>query len=255
MCTAGKLPHSTQQQLLARNHHFYEKIALYLSQGYAVVYVVENDVTQVVRNLSKTGIAEVEDYIESGALTIINADSFYSPSGTKLDYNVLLPQWQKVVSSISKKGKFKGIMAMGMPHPAFFDGKENQQKLVEYEEQVAKHYDNKIQIFCCYTEELVAKLPLSHLVRLLAAHQDIAGSNQEARKIIDLIEEGLAKALGSETSTLVLRTLKLVYKIDRDCIISNPELFEEKIKRMFGEETAGSVLRIIADSINDKIAI
>ena len=251
MCIAGNLPHSSQQQL-ARNP-FYEKIALYLSQQYAVVYVVENDVTQVVRNLPKTGVMEVEDYIQSGALTIIDADSFYSPSGTRLDYNVLLSQWQKIISSVSRKGRFKGIVVMGMPHVAFFDGKENQRKLVEYEEQVAKHHDGKIQIFCCYTTERIARLPLSHLVRLLAAHQDIAG-NQKVH-IADLVEEGLVKAFGSETSILVLRTLKLVYKIDRDCIVSNPELFEEKVSRMFGEETAGSVLRIIADSINAKIAI
>jgi hypothetical protein len=251
---------------------FYEKMALYLSQGYAVVYVVENNVTQVVQNLSKIGMP-VEDYVESGALKIIDAGSFYSPSKTKFDYNILLLQWHKVLSSTPKKG-FKGVMLMGMPHGAFFDNKENQQKLIEYEEQAAKGYDNSFQIFCCYTKELLDKLPLGYLIRLLAAHQDIATSQSDkglianleknnspslafnsprhVSRLVDLIEEGLATALGRETSALVLKTLKLVYKINKEDIVANPESFEEKIKRMFGD-SGEPMLKIIAERLKTEM--
>ncbi|WP_148681607.1 MEDS domain-containing protein [Candidatus Nitrososphaera gargensis] len=247
------------QQGLALSHPFYEKIAQYLSQDYAVVYIVENNTTQVVRNLSKMGLA-VEDFIENGILTIIDADSFYSPLQTKLDYKILLTQWQKIVSSVSKNGKFKRVILMGMPHQAFFESKENQKKLVEYEEEAAKCHDGSFQVFCCYTKELIDKLPLSHLIRLVIAHQNIVSSNsnndnQEAivSRIVDIVEEGLTKALGSETSILVLKTLRLIYKIDKGDIKSNPELFEEKLKRIIGEEVAGLVLKIIADRIKDEI--
>jgi hypothetical protein len=275
ICIAGRLlPSSSslhltsEQERLIPYHHFYDKIALYLSQGYAVIYVLESDITKVIRNLSKACAIEIEEYIEKGALTIIDANSFYSPSETRLDYNILLAQWQKIISSVSKRGKFRGVMVMGMPHAAFFDGRENQQKLIEYEEQVAKHYDGSLQVFCCYKKELIDKLPLGYLLRLLAAHQDTAISssdnsnqgsfgtnNQNVQRTIDLIEEGLAEAVGKETSVLVLKTLKLIYKIDRDKIVSDPETFEEKIRKMLGKEAADPVLRMIAERIKGKIVI
>jgi hypothetical protein len=254
-------------------YYFYEKIAHYLSQGYAVIYVVESDITKAVINLSKTCEIEIEEYIEKGALTLIDANSFYSPSETRFDWELLVAQWQKVISSVSKKGKFKKVMVMGMPHAAFFDSRENQQKLIEYEEQVAKHYDGGVQVFCCYTKELIDKLPLGYLLRLLAAHQDTAISSsknnnndndsqgsfgrnsQNIPRMIDLIEEGLTEALGKETSALVLKTLKLIYKIDRDKIVWDPENFEEKIRRMIGKETADPVMRIIAERIKNEIVI
>jgi hypothetical protein len=267
--SSSSLPLPTEGKRVKSYYYFYEKIAHYLLQGYAVIYVVESDITKAVINLSKTCAIEIEEYIEKGALTIIDANSFYSPSETRFDWELLVAQWQKVISSVSKKGKFKKVMVMGMPHAAFFDSRENQQKLIEYEEQVAKHYDGGVQVFCCYTKELIDKLPLGYLLRLLAAHQDTAISsnddnnnqgrfgrnNQNISRTIDLIEEGLAEALGKETCALILKTLKLIYKIDRNKIVWDPENFEEKIRRMIGKETADPVMRIIAERIKTEIVI
>src|SRR5918992_1006613 len=257
MCIAGQipmpsssssLPLPSEGKRLNSYYYFYEKIVHYLSQGYAVIYVVESDITKAVINLSKTCAIEIEEYIEKGALTLIDANSFYSPSETRFDWELLVAQWQKVISSVSKRGKFKRVMVMGMPHAAFFDSRENQQKLIEYEEQVAKHYDGGVQVFCCYTKELIDKLPLGYLLRLLAENQNIP-------RTIDLIEEGLTEALGKETCALVMKTLKLIYKIDRNKIVGDPEKFEEKIRRMIGEETADSVMRLIAERIKAEIVI
>ncbi len=258
---------------------FHERIVHYLSEGYAVIYVTEDSINQAVRNLSKVDVP-IEDYIESGALRIIDGDSFYSPTDTKLDYSILLSQWHKVISSVPKKN-FKGLIFMGMPHRAFFDNKETLQKLIEYELQITKSNDSSFQAVCCYSKGLLDKLSLGHLIRILNAHQDIAvsqvrehnrsgdhskkyGSNSSSRggsggpersvKIIDLIEEGLAKALGKETSILVLKTLKLIYGINRDDVPAKPELFEEKIKRLFGG-TAELILKIIVERIVQEIIV
>ena len=273
MPPSSSLPSPSEPERRTSYYHFYEKIAFHLSKGYAVIYIVESDVTKAVINLSKACAIEIEEYIEKGALTIVDANSFYSPSETRFDWEILVAQWQKVISSVSKKGKFKRIMVMGMPHASFFDSRENQKKLIEYEEQVAKHYDATFQVFCCYTKELIDKLPLGYLLRLLAAHQDTGISNnnnnnnnnnnqgsfgtnnQNVQRTIDLIEEGLTKALGKETCVLVLKTLKLIYRIDRDKIVWDPESFEEKIRRMLGKEAAQSVLRIIAERIKAEIVI
>jgi hypothetical protein len=267
--SSSSLPLTSEGKRLNSYYRFYEKIAHYLSQGYAVIYIVESDITKVVINLSKTCEIEIEEYIEKGALTLIDANSFYSPSETRFDWELLVAQWQKVISSVSKKGKFKRVMVMGMPHAAFFDSRENQQKLIEYEEQVAKHYDGGVQVFCCYTKELIDKLPLGYLLRLLAAHQDTAissngnssqgsfgrNNHHNIPRTIDLIEEGLTEALGRETCALVMKTLKLIYKIDSNKIVGDPENFEEKIRRMIGKETADSVMRIIAERIKAEIVI
>ena len=272
MPPSSSLPSPSEPERLTSYYHFYEKIAFYLSKGYAVIYVVESDVTKTVINLSKACAIEIEEYIEKGALTIIDANSFYSPSETRFDWEILVAQWQKVITSVSKKGKFKRVMVMGMPHASFFDSIENQKKLIEYEEQVAKHYDGTFQVFCCYTKELIDKLPLGYLLRLLAAHQDTAISsndnnkgnnnqgsfgrnNQNIPRTIDLIEEGLTEALGKETCALVLKTLELIYKIDRNKISWDPENFEEKIRRMIGKDTADPVMRIIAERIKAEIVI
>ena len=266
--SSSSLPLPSEGKRLNSYYYFYEKIVHFLSQGYAVIYVVESDITKAVINLSKTCAIEIEEYIEKGALTLIDANSFYSPSETRFDWELLVAQWQKVISSVSKRGMFKRVMVMGMPHAAFFDSRENQQKLIEYEEQVAKHYDGGVQVFCCYTKELIDKLPLGYLLRLLAAHQDTAISsndnnnqrsfgrnNQNIARTIDLIEEGLTEALGKETCALVLKTLKLIYKIDRNKIVWDPENFEEKVRRMIGKETADPVMRIIAERIKAEIVI
>src|SRR5918997_3813353 len=274
MCIAGQIPMQSSSSSLPSEgkrlnsyYYFYEKIVHYLSQGYAVIYVVESDITKAVINLSKTCAIEIEEYIEKGALTLIDANSFYSPSETRFGWELLAAQWQKVISSVSKRGKFKRVMAMGMPHAAFFDSRENQQKLIEYEEQVAKHYDGTLQVFCCYTKELVDKLPLGYLLRLLAAHQDnaissngdnqrsFATNNQSVQNMIDLIEEGLTEGVGEETCALVFKTLKLIYKMDRHKIVSDPEAFEEKIRRILGKEAADPILKMIAEKIKADVVI
>lgn len=262
-----------QQPTAIYRRLFYEKITFYLSQGYAVLYIVENNVTHVIRNLSKNGMVEVEDYIDKGALRIISADLFFAPSETNLDYNVLLPQWHKVVSSMRQE-KFRGIMVIGMPHKAFFENEQNQQKLIDYEEQTAKDHDGSFQIICCYSREMLEKLPLYRIIRLLTAHRHIVirsslegyaksqpdlqlcnryNYNQhDIQDLAGLIEAGLRKALGKETCALIFKTLKLVYQIEKEGVILNPRLFEDKIRKMLGS-SAEPVLKIISDTIIAKI--
>ena len=65
---------------------------------------------------------------------------------------------------------------------------------------------------------------------------------------IETVKAGLEKALGKETTNLVLKTLRVVYKMDEETIVSNPELFEEKIKKMFGDMTTEIILKAISEA-------
>jgi hypothetical protein len=119
----------------------YKKITQYISDGYAVIYILESDAITTIRHMSKMGI-EVEDYVESGALTIISNDVFYSPHVAS---PILIEQWQKLFSNIEKKyGKPKGFVAIGMPTSSFFTSLSYQEHLVEYESTVAEKYDGSL---------------------------------------------------------------------------------------------------------------
>ncbi len=75
-------------------------------------------------------------------------------------------------------------------------------------------------------------------------------SMKEHRKMYDPqeIKMALERSLGSETANLVLKTLKRVYKIDEQTMNSNPDLFEEKIRRMLGDSTAEIILKAFPKS-------
>jgi hypothetical protein len=51
---------------------------------------------------------------------------------------------------------------------------------------------------------------------------------------IAAVRSGLEKMLGQEGADLVFKTLKLVYHMDEDEILSDPERFEGTLRRMLG---------------------
>ena len=60
---------------------------------------------------------------------------------------------------------------------------------------------------------------------------------------IKVIRARLEEILGKETSNLVFKTLRIVYKIDEEMVVLNPNLFKEKIKMMLGPYAAEIVLK------------
>jgi hypothetical protein len=59
----------------------------------------------------------------------------------------------------------------------------------------------------------------------------------------EVIRARLEEILGKETSHLVFKTLKVVYKIDEEMLIINPDLFREKIRMMLGPYAGEIVLK------------
>ncbi len=70
---------------------------------------------------------------------------------------------------------------------------------------------------------------------------DILKDNE--RVDIKVIRARLEEILGKETSNLVFKTLRIVYKIDEEMVVLNPNLFREKIKMMLGPYAAEIVLK------------
>ena len=216
----------------------YRKISHHVSDGYAVVYILEQDTKATVRRMSKMGF-DVEDYIQSGALTLIDNDIFYSPS---IPITTLIEQWYKVFSNIEKRNSFKGFVAMGMPSESFFRSPVHQKRLVEYESTVAKSYDGSVEAMCCYTTQLVNSMPLKHLIRLLNAHQNNAHADS-LRKWNDssallIARAGLSEALGTRATELLLDILAQDHPENENDIVYHPTRFEEKLIKVMGMTAA-----------------
>jgi hypothetical protein len=231
----------------------YEKISHYISKGYAVIYILESDAITTIRRMSKMGI-EVEDYVESGALTIISNDVFYSPHVAS---SILIEQWRKLFSNIEKKnGKPKGFVAMGMPTSSFFTSLSHQEQLVEYESAVAEKYDGSIEAICCYTTESMDYMPLKHLIGLLNAHQNTThrdyGLNQWSNsRALSIIKRSLNEALGIHGSGSLLNILSHECGLREDAVLC-PSRFEENLRNVLCSSGAANIIeKVKAEFMKD----
>jgi hypothetical protein len=222
----------------------YKKISYYISKGYAVIYILESDAITTIRRMSKMGM-EVEDYVESGALTIISNDIFYSPAVTS---PIMIEQWYKLFTNIEKKsGRPKGFVAMGMPTSSFFTSLAHQQHLIEYESAVAENYNGSIEAICCYTTESMGCMPLKHIIGLLNAHQNTVHRDYTLKQWsnsrgLSIIKRGLNEALGSHASKLLLSILSHNYGLNREDAISCPDRLEENLRKVLCSSAAEIIL-------------
>jgi hypothetical protein len=234
----------------------YKKITHYISKGYAVIYILESDAITTIRHMSKMGI-EVEDYVESGALTIISNDIFYSPH---VATPILIEQWQKLFSNIEKKnGKPKGFVAIGMPSSSFFTSLSYQEQLVEYESAVAEKYNGSIEAICCYTTELMDYMPLKHIIGLLNAHQntvhrDYALNQWNNSRALTIVKRTLNEAFGSHGSRLLMDILNHDCGLNGADTVLCPYRFEENLRKVLCSSTAGNILEKIKAELMKDVA-
>jgi hypothetical protein len=74
----------------------------------------------------------------------------------------------------------------------------------------------------------------------------VRGKDKKKKKL-KAIKAGFEETLGIEGSFLVFKTLKLVYRMNEDDIVSNPDRFEDVIRRLFGP-SAEVIFKAIAKS-------
>ena len=235
----------------------YEKIKHYISHGYAVVYVAEEEEAETIQHFSSLGMP-IEDHVQAGSLTIVNRDVFYSPF---IPCNVLLEQWNKLFANIQKKGAsvtYRGFVAIGMPADSFFMSELDTQQLVKYESAAAENYDGSIEAMCLYSSEMIQSMHLGHLVSLLNAHQNTAHRNGElrqwnSRRALILIKRGFDAALGNNVSEMVLSMILRDFGTNEDALISHPDQFEKKLQIILGESGADIAIDCIKDEIKKDI--
>ena len=132
-------------------------------------------------------------------------------------------------------------------------------KLAEYENEVDKISIEPIEAtICCYTEKWIERLSFAEIIHLLNSHSGIihkGGLSQQwnQRSFMAFISPGIEESLGNGSSYLLMKTLHHIYKIDEDIIWRDPQVFEEKLKRMFGN-TANNILNAISRRLTEKIS-
>ena len=226
------------------------KILQHLCEGYAVIYVGDEDESKISQYFLNKGGQHMEDYIRKGLLTIINRDVFYSPF---VPTSTLLGQWTKLFASIKKKvGKehFKGFVAIGMIAESFFISDLDTQQLVRYESLAAKKYDGGSEAVCVYTTQLLQRLPLRHVISLLNAHQNTGHRESKLREWnikrgLSILNLALDSALGPNVAELVLAMLIRDFEMNEDAMILYPDKLERKLEILLGPSAAELVTRQI----------
>lgn len=240
-----------------------------LSEGFAVIYGVEKKniadksqfVNQVYAKMKQTGLFHngIEDYIEKGALRIMDANEVFSYDQS-FTINELVDKWTSIIKEFRKKGNYKGIITLAGGISVTTD--DEQSKLVSYEQVILKAVTQSglLQIVCCYSEESIENLHFGHLISIINSHQ-CAISNNEGNEIrvadsrqlypavmLEAISDGIEDVLGKGSGRLVMQTMKYIYKIDQDAIISNPSMFEEKLQKVLGNS-----YKIVLASITKRV--
>ena len=223
-----------------------------------MVYVGEQDEIATLRQFVRIGFP-VEDFIQSGYFTIISKDIFYSPN---FKANVLLEQWSKVFSNIEKRlgsSEVKGFVAIGMPTDTFFISDFNQQRLVEYESLAADRYDGAIEAICIYTTDLISRMALRHVIRLLNAHQNTAHKGGilkpwNTERGLILIRKSLDVSLGNNVAEMVFSMILHDFEMRPEAMITHPDSLERKLRILLGETASQIVINTLMVDLKNDIA-
>ena len=244
----------------------YRMLGAHLESGRAVIYAAEADLpTKTSTRIKQSGIIkDVESYIKSGALTIADIRSVYSLKATNLDSKAMFGRWLDLVEQVQRKNRFDRIVIISGGTMAFSDS-SRLESLLAYEDGIRRivaavnmRKRLLLQIICCYPAASIARMTPKHLFSIINSHQCTMGSDWSYKEwrpgdAIALIGSGLDRALGAGSATLIFRTLKLIYKIDNDQIISTPQLLEDTLRKVVGEKAADVTLKSISDETKKMI--
>lgn len=250
----------------------YRQVWKYLSNDYAIIYAAEPDPSRVIQQMSKVAAElapdeerEIENCITRRALTVINRNEFYQPSKTnELDIPKLTGLWRSLVLEVHKQSKPRGIVAIGDPS-TFFENDDSSHrhiKLAQYESAICKELVKPLEEAICWYNNpgLVAKMSFSDLVNLINTHHSTIHTGWLYREwrphdIIAHVREGMDRVLGKGTANLIFKTLQLVYKVDPEqTIIFQPDVFEEKLRKIMGDSIAKLLFDVLADALRKEVS-
>jgi hypothetical protein len=236
----------------------YEKIGRYAAENYAVVYAVEPDPIETVRKMRQFGL-NVEELVESGALTLIDRNELYSAERTELDGHALLNTWHSHLLKIKKHSNFAGMLALGSAEN-FMTSASDHEKLVRYEQLIGTRFSISFESVCCYSEKALKSLSLANVFLILNAHYGTVhttNSNQwSPDEIIGISKKGMDSAFGGkDVADLFFTTLRLCYKLTEDQIVENPAILENLMLKVLGKESSERCIASIKDELRKRLSL
>lgn len=227
----------------SRNIFIAETIKRGISEGCAVIIASELNSKAVAELLYEKKLSEVQGYIDNGLLTVLDKDFMYSMAQTGLYANkLLIERWLSIISDVRSRSGRQRIVVIGTTK-VFFET-DNFEKLRLYESTGGKKFsDTSLEAICCYDTKFFSELSLKDIINVLDYHENVIYSGGVYTKwhpsmILELIKRGIDRALGQGSAALVLNTMHLIYKFDDDdddlTIVSQPELFEDKLRKLLG---------------------
>ena len=209
-----------------------------LEDGSAVVLATDLSSNEIMELLQNKGL-DARRYIDSGRLTILDKDSVYSIAETGLEAERLLSRWASFVSDVKKKSGCDSILVIGTGK-VFFES-NNVAKLIEYERHIGKTVGGiPIDAICYFDADSFCKLGFADTIQFLNYHEYTVYQGGvyvqwQPHMMLEIINKAFDSVLGQGASVILLKTLKLIYGLDEDTLVSRPELCEEKLKKMLGE--------------------
>lgn len=225
---------------------------LILEGRYTIVYAAEPDPTRVLSAMIAGGI-KAKELVEKGALRVIDCNQIFpkdkSASGEAPSFE----------SYFDGQAKRKNWLFIGMPETYFGSKSGYNHQLIGAEQACNSIIDSKLEVVCLHRPSFLRKMSLSGLIRLFHAHRGFidADGQVERSEALDLTEPiriGMDRALNNKPdsnlhfSDLVFKTLKLVYHMDEQFMITHPEIFENSLCKMFGN-SANMILGSIRNEI------
>jgi hypothetical protein len=262
-------PHSMHISREGSDQHelaIYLAIHDYLSKGYAVVYSAETvSAMEILNKLKRTKMVnDVEDYIENKVLTIVDGEAVSYQKKNLTGIQLVDNLFSTALDARSKSGRKKVIVISNVG--PLLENAQNYVKAVESEKAISAKFDEnekkvkeKIEVICCYNSAIIGKLSLSYLLKIANAHAEKLDkdwriySTWYPSAIIDMITSGIEKSLDARTAKLILKTFKLVYRMDEKLIVSNPTAFEETLRKLVGISAAELILESIKEEVKRRM--
>jgi hypothetical protein len=242
----------------------YNTVSDHLSQDFAVLYAAElakkQPASQIISNMRESGLRNVENYIRKKALVVLDWQSLPSMNKRPQRIKSAFGELSSIVEELARKRKFKKILIMS-DLPVLLAESQNISALLEYERLTAGPLANMpaIEAVCCYNNSAISKMPPANFMSVLAAHRSNIHDNCDgmdwiyrewhAGFVLGIVRNAIEKALGKGSDVLVIRTLKLIYKLDENTMLSQPELFVEKLYKVLGKSAAEAVLETIVKDL------
>ena len=264
------------------NARLYELVHNYLSKGYAVIYAAEPIISSsptagedekeqvddtiaeqnrqektyaILDNLARhIGSNKVKLYLQRGLLTVMDPDTILPASASMKQLLNSMNSYVELCEARAPRD-VKGKVFFNSPSNFFQADKFD--KFLEFEHTLGTRFDDdSFHMICWYKKRWIQNISFSHLVHLLAAHNQSIHKNAQFQtwdidRTIELISEGINKALEQDRAAeVIFETMRRRFNLDRAAILSSPNLFADTLKMMSPDSAISIIDGIKADFEN-----